>query len=95
MRLHGRCDDVHGPSVHVETPCYGSFAGVQRAGGGGGAERSCVGSDNRQTTPATTSTAPVHQRLGSASAETTAAGAQAVASDRTQHPDAACEGKNG
>ena len=37
-----------------------------------------------QTAPATTSTAPAHQRLGSANAETTPAGAQAAAADKTQ-----------
>ena len=41
------------------------------------------------------STAPAHQRLGSANAETTPAGAPAAAADRTQRPDATCEGKNG
>ena len=45
--------------------------------------------------PATFSTAPAHQRLGSANAETTPAGAPAAAADRTQRPDATCEGKNG
>ena len=41
------------------------------------------------------STAPVRQRLGSANAETTPAGAPAAAADRTQRPDATCEAKNG
>ena len=36
-----------------------------------------------------------HQLLGSANAETTPAGAPAAAADRTQRPDATCEGKNG
>ena len=45
--------------------------------------------------PATSSTAPAHQRLGSANAETTPAGAPAAAADRTQRPDATCEGKTG
>ena len=44
---------------------------------------------------ATFSTAPTHQPLGSANAETTPAGAPAAAADRTQRPDATCEGKNG
>ena len=44
---------------------------------------------------ATFSTAPAHQRLGSANAETTPAGAPAAAADRTQRPDATCGGKNG
>ena len=39
-------------------------------------------SKNSQTTPATTSTAPTHQRLGSANAETTPARAPAAAADR-------------
>ena len=41
------------------------------------------------------STAPTHQLLGSANAETTPAGAPAAAADRKQRPDATCEGKNG
>ena len=45
--------------------------------------------------PATSSTAPAHQLLGTANAETTPAGAPAAAADRTQRPDATCEGKNG
>ena len=44
---------------------------------------------------ATSSTAPTHQLLGSANAETTPVGAPAAAVDRTQRPDATCEGKNG
>ena len=43
---------------------------------------------------ATSSTAPTHQPVGSANAETTPAGAPAAAADRTQRPDATCEGKN-
>ena len=35
------------------------------------------------------------QPRGSANAETTPAGAPAAAADRTQRPDATCEGKNG
>ena len=38
---------------------------------------------------------PAHHRLGSANAETTPAGAPAAAADRTQRPDATCEGKTG
>ena len=60
-----------------------------------GGRRRCVGSTNRQTTLATFSTAPAHQRRGSANAETTPAGAPAAAADRTQRPDATCEGKSG
>ena len=56
------------------------------AGGGGGG--------GAQTAPAATSTAPAHQPQGSANAETTPAGAPAAAADRTQRPDATCEGKN-
>ena len=44
---------------------------------------------------ATSSTAPAHQPLGSAKAETTPAGAPAAAADIKQRPDATCEGKNG
>ena len=42
-----------------------------------------VGSENRESTPAPTSTTPVRQRLGSANAETTAAGTQAAANAAT------------
>ena len=53
--------------------------------------RQLLGAANAQTAhPATFSTAPAHQPLGSANAETPAAGA-----DRTQRPDATCEGTNG
>ena len=44
---------------------------------------------------ATFSTAPTHQILGSANAETTPARALAAAADRKQQPNATCEGKNG
>ena len=44
---------------------------------------------------ATSSTAPAPQRLGSANAETTPAGAPAAAAVRTQRPDATSEGENG
>ena len=58
--------------------------------------RQLLGAADVQTAhPATTSTAPAHQRLGSANAETTPARAPAAAADRTQRPDATCEGKNG
>ena len=58
--------------------------------------RQLLGAADAQTAhPATSSTAPARQLLGSANAETTPAGAQAAAADRTQRPDATCEGKNG
>ena len=58
--------------------------------------RQLLGAADTQTAhPATSSTAPAHQRLGSANAETTPAGAPAAAADRKQRPDATCEGKNG
>ena len=44
---------------------------------------------------AISSTAPAHQPLGSADAETTPAGAPAAPADRKQRPDATCEGTNG
>ena len=44
---------------------------------------------------ATSHTAPAHQPLGSANAETTPAGAPAAAADTKQWPNAACGGKNG
>ena len=55
----------------------------------------CVDSKNSQTTPATTSTSSIRQLLGAADAQTTSAGAPAAAVDRTQRPDATCEGENG
>ena len=62
----------------------------------GNSIRQLLGAANAQTAhPATSSTAPAHQILGSANAETTPAGAPAAAADRTQRPDATCEGKNG
>ena len=53
------------------------------------------GGKEGQTAPAATSTAPAHQRRRSANAETTPAGAPAAAADKTQRPDATCEGKAG
>ena len=59
-------------------------------------KRQLLGAADAQTAhPATSSTAPAHQLLGSANAETTPAGAPAAAADRTQRPDATCEGKKG
>ena len=58
--------------------------------------RQLLGAADAQTAhPATSSTAPTHQLLGSANAETTPAGAPAAAADRTQRPNATCEGKSG
>ena len=58
--------------------------------------RQLLGAADAQTAhPAASSTAPAHQLLGSANAETTPAGAPAAAADRTQRPDATCEGTNG
>ena len=58
--------------------------------------RQSLGAADTQTAhPATFSTALAHQPLGSANAETTPAGAPAAAADRTQRPDATCEGKTG
>ena len=55
-----------------------------------------LGAADAQTAhPATSSTAPAHQRRGSANAQTTPARAPAAAADRTQRPDATCEGKTG
>ena len=49
------------------------------------AERRCVGSEIRQTTPATTSTTPAHQLLGAANAQTApAATSTAPAHQRRQ-----------
>ena len=55
-----------------------------------------LGAADAQTAhPATFSTVPTHQLLGSANAETTPAGAPAAAVDTKQRPDATCEGTNG
>ena len=51
--------------------------------------------DAQTTHHAKSNTAPAHQPLGSANAETTPAGAPAAAADRKQRPDATCGGKNG
>ena len=65
-------------------------------GRGGGQGRQLLGAADAQTAhPATSRTAPAHRPLRSANAETTPAGAPAAAADRTQRPDATCEGKNG
>ena len=48
--------------------------------------------DAQMAQTATSSTTPTHQRRGSANAETTPARAPAAAADRTQRPDATCEG---
>ena len=56
--------------------------------------RQLLGAAGAQTAhPATSSTAPAHQPLGSVKAETTPAGAPAAAADRTQRPDATCGGE--
>ena len=55
-----------------------------------------LGATDAQTTHhATSSTAPTHQVLGSANAETTPARAPAAAANRKKQPDATCAGKNG
>ena len=65
-------------------------------GGGGAPRRQPLGPADAHTAhPATFSTAPAHQRRGSANAETTPAGAPAAVADRTQRPNATCKGKNG
>ena len=58
--------------------------------------RQLLGTANAQTAPAATNTTPVHQPLGTtANTEMTPAEAQSAAADKTQQPNAACEGKNG
>ena len=57
--------------------------------------RQLLGATDGQTAhAATSSTAPTHQPLGSANAETTPARAPAAPAVRTQRPDATCEGEN-
>ena len=78
---------------------YDTASSCRFLGWGGAAQppiRQLLGAADAQTAhPATSSTAPTHQLLGSANAETTPAGAPAAAADRTQRPDATCEGTNG
>ena len=63
---------------------------------GGRVGEGILGAADAQTAhPATSGTAPAHQPLGSVNAETTPAEAPAAATDRTQRPDATCEGKSG
>ena len=58
--------------------------------------RQLLGAADTQTAHhATSSTVPTRQLPGSANAETTPAGTPATAADRTQRPDATCEGTNG
>ena len=68
---------------------------LERERGGGETPQLPGPADAHTAHPATSRTAPAHQPLGSANAETTPAGAPAAAADRTQRPDATCEGKNG
>ena len=99
-----------GPNIDSMTVVSGTAAPYRPAncGEGGGNNqhnlattstssiRQLWGAADAQTAhPATFSTAPAHQLLGSANAETTPARAPAAAADRTQRPDATCEGKNG
>ena len=69
--------------------CACACRSLQTCRGGGG------GADAQTAHPATFSTAPAHQRLGTANAETTPARAPAAAANRKQRPDATCEGTNG
>ena len=57
--------------------------------------RQLLGAADTQTAHHATFSTATHQLLGSANAETTPARAPAAAADRTQRPDATCEGKNG
>ena len=81
-------------AAHGVRAARGAVAGACPGGAGGRGQ--LLGAADAQTAhPATFSTAPTHQLLGSANAETTPAGAPAAAADRTQRSDATCEGKNG
>ena len=51
----------------------------------------CNNQHTQTAHPSASSTAPTHQRLGSANVETTPAGAPATATNRRQRPDATCE----
>ena len=82
----GRSREARGRQKQQTTPATTSTSSI----------RQLLGAADAQTAhPAATSTAPTHQLLGSANAETTPARAPAAAADRTQRPDATCEGKNG
>ena len=73
---------THRPIVNLfRPPC------VSKAGHGGGIGLRRGGGGG--------STAPAHQRLGPANAETTPTRAPAAAADRKQRPDATCGGKTG
>ena len=90
--------DVQGPCApggrpHIPHPHGGEvFNKVSATGGGEGQLRQLLGTGNAQTASAATSTAPAHQPLGSANAATAPAGTRAAAADRTQRPDATCDG---
>ena len=106
----GRADPVghgHRP-LHRRgrrAPAVEGVRAVARAGGGGETTPTTTSTssihqllgaaDAQPAHPATSSTAPTHQPLGSANAETTPAGAPAAVADRTQRPDATCEGTSG
>ena len=82
---------VQGPSINEPAKCCTEGATTSTT-----PIRQLLGTADAQTAhPPTSSTAPAHQRLGPANAEPTPAGAPAAAADRTQRPDATCEGKNG
>ena len=89
----GRCIGDPVPPMQDRGVAEGEFPGADdracpRDGRGGAV-------DAQTAHPATFSTAPAHQLLGSANAATTPAGAPAAAADRTQRPDATCEGEKG
>ena len=92
---------VPSPSSHPhKTPQNDGLPRLDKAvlarEGGTSSIRQLLGAADTQTAhPATFSTAPTHQPLGSANAETTPARALAAAADRKQRPDATCKGKNG
>ena len=91
----GPCPTDEGFSLlsHAAAPPPSAPIAAQQPQATGGPIRQLLGAADTQTAhPATFSTAPAHQLLGSANAETTPARAPAV---RTQRPNATCEGKNG
>ena len=85
------------PGQHAEgcstrasrTRKHGEACGGQPECGGEWAAKTIKRSPHQPVQP------PVHQLLGPANTEMTPQGARAAAADRTQRPDAACEGKNG
>ena len=77
------------PTNHMPTDTHSAAGGGRPERGGAWAANTVKRPPHPPAQP------PAHQPLGSANAETTPARAPAAAADRTQRPDATCEGTNG